>query len=307
MYKITFECETITPMFLAGADQRTPELRAPSIKGALRFWWRAMHGHLPLNKLREEEAKIFGGAGDNEGKSKIILKVNERCIKTGSYTPLPHHTGKSDCKPCNDVGQKTCRKAFRSPCFLPGSEFTIKVSVIEDNKIDKQYLESLIQLTMILGGLGKRNRRGFGAIHIKLIDGEKLPNEINLDFILSHLDVITPNKFDIKDSAIVLKKLSNPSPNYPFIEQIEIGKEYKDWNVLLKRIGLATHEHNNPARDCSLGRVRGKERFASPIFVSVITSRSKYYPIITSLHGAPKDMRCYINKRRQREFIQDLY
>ncbi|OPX29474.1 MAG: type III-B CRISPR module RAMP protein Cmr1 [Candidatus Omnitrophica bacterium 4484_171] len=48
MKTITFECETITPMFLAGADGRTPELRPPSIKGAMRFWWRAMNGHLPL-------------------------------------------------------------------------------------------------------------------------------------------------------------------------------------------------------------------------------------------------------------------
>jgi len=33
-------------MFLAGADGVTPELRAPSIKGAMRFWWRACNGHL---------------------------------------------------------------------------------------------------------------------------------------------------------------------------------------------------------------------------------------------------------------------
>lgn len=35
--KIIFECEVVTPMFLAGADGKTPELRAPSIKGAIRF------------------------------------------------------------------------------------------------------------------------------------------------------------------------------------------------------------------------------------------------------------------------------
>jgi len=38
MKQITFECETVTPMFLAGADGKTPELRAPSIKEALRFY-----------------------------------------------------------------------------------------------------------------------------------------------------------------------------------------------------------------------------------------------------------------------------
>lgn len=35
MNTITFKCETVTPMFMAGADGKEPELRAPSIKGVL--------------------------------------------------------------------------------------------------------------------------------------------------------------------------------------------------------------------------------------------------------------------------------
>ncbi|GAB4375313.1 MAG: hypothetical protein Kow0042_20630 [Calditrichia bacterium] len=265
-----------------------------------------MHGHLTLTQLKEEEARIFGGVGNKERKSKIILDVYDRRIRTGNYTPLPHHTGKSDCEPCNDVGQKICKKAFKLPCFLPGSEFTLKVSVIEDNEVDKQYLESLIQLSIFLGGLGKRSRRGFGAINIKLINGETISNDTNLDFILKLLNNVVPNRFRMEDNAIKLNKLSNHLPNYPFIELIEIGKEFSNWNALLGSIGLATHKYNNPAKDCSLGRVRGKKRFASPIFVSVITSGAKYYPIITTLHGAPKDVKCHISKKKQRDFIANL-
>ncbi len=37
--------ETITPLFLTGADPRgEPELRAASIRGALRFWLLALLG-----------------------------------------------------------------------------------------------------------------------------------------------------------------------------------------------------------------------------------------------------------------------
>ena len=64
MHTITFTCETITPMFLSGANQDVPELRPPSIKGALRFWWRAMNGDKP--NMRDLETEIFGGAGDNK-------------------------------------------------------------------------------------------------------------------------------------------------------------------------------------------------------------------------------------------------
>ena len=81
METIKFECEVITPMFLGGADGKGAELRAPSIKGALRFWWRAMNGHLPLKELHEREAEIFGGSGDKQGRSKVIVRVVPVSIK----------------------------------------------------------------------------------------------------------------------------------------------------------------------------------------------------------------------------------
>jgi CRISPR-associated protein Cmr1 len=39
-----FEVEVVTPMFLGGANNLEAELRVPSIKGMLRFWWRATCG-----------------------------------------------------------------------------------------------------------------------------------------------------------------------------------------------------------------------------------------------------------------------
>lgn len=65
--KITFEVETITPMFLSGADQSKAELRAASIKGLLRFWWRALQAESDINKLRERESQIFGSSDEERG------------------------------------------------------------------------------------------------------------------------------------------------------------------------------------------------------------------------------------------------
>ena len=89
MKAITFECETITPMFLTGADGRTPELRPPSIKGAMRFWWRAMNGHLPLDKLKEEESKIFGASNRKIGRSRVVIK-NQDIPRDEKYEYLPY-------------------------------------------------------------------------------------------------------------------------------------------------------------------------------------------------------------------------
>jgi len=39
-----FEVEVVTPMFLGRANNLEAELRVPSIKDMLRFWWRATCG-----------------------------------------------------------------------------------------------------------------------------------------------------------------------------------------------------------------------------------------------------------------------
>lgn len=42
MPSITFNLETVTPLFLAGANQTEAELRPPAFRGALRYWFRAI-------------------------------------------------------------------------------------------------------------------------------------------------------------------------------------------------------------------------------------------------------------------------
>ena len=109
MEKIIFECETITPMFLAGADGQTPELRAPSIKGALRFWWRAMHGHLSLKDLHDLEGKIFG---DNSNRSCFSVRIQNRNQIDFETKPVPH-------------------KHYKIPAILQGSTFSVTLLVNE--------------------------------------------------------------------------------------------------------------------------------------------------------------------------------
>ncbi len=75
---------TLTPLFLSGAEPRgEPELRASSIRGALRFWFRALLGgcfgadEQALQEIRRQEAQTFGAAGgrDSAGASKVVVRV----------------------------------------------------------------------------------------------------------------------------------------------------------------------------------------------------------------------------------------
>ena len=174
MYKITFECETITPMFLAGADQRTPELRAPSIKGALRFWWRAMHGDLQTNTLKEDEAKIFGGTGNAPQKSLILLRT--RVLNATISNNLR--------KIVWDENRKRPKDGYEGTAYLLYSTFMqnrekpffkkLKFELLFMSR-DKSKLKEAghcFWLLSNLGGLGTRARRGAGNFRVLNITDE---------------------------------------------------------------------------------------------------------------------------------------
>jgi len=77
----TLKLKTITPMFGGSAtprevDQENP-VRAASVRGHLRFWWRATAGgqYTSAEKLFEAEEQIWGSA---ERYGKVALRVLEQ-------------------------------------------------------------------------------------------------------------------------------------------------------------------------------------------------------------------------------------
>jgi len=256
-----FEAELLTPMFLGGADKNKAELRVPSIKGVLRFWWRAINAHLFLDKLKEQEAEIFGDAGAKYGKSKIQIKINSTMIynRRNRANPVPH---------------KNVRFSF--PCFNPGEKFSLNVYG------DKNVFE-LFKLMSILGGLGKRSRRGFGSFKINKIDGEDLSPVSSIEEILNLLQNISKNVFKIDNDKII--RADNVNADYAYVKSIEVGTiPFKTYNELLIKIGQASHDNNSDYT----GFARGQERFSSPVYVSVIKSETGYKPVLTTLNTAFK-------------------
>lgn len=275
MERVVFTCKVITPMFLNGADGQTPELRAPSIKGALRFWWRALNGHLPLTDtayskgLKSLESEIFGGSGDNVQRSRVIITVSQN----------------------GPLNKKTCELVPHKP-FMKGeaiiAETTFDVTLkIKDNPyLNKEKAIALFMLTCYLGGFGKRVRRGMGSVDIIAIDGKKegIPGQIDLNFIHGLISKISPF-YHIENDKIMFK-YSGTSPAYGYVVSVQIGKEYREYNSLLYRISDTTHKlksRHPSSYDASMGHARGG-RYASPIYASVIVGAR---PIITTLNLAP--------------------
>ncbi len=286
MHSITFTCETITPMFLSGAGT-TPELRAPSIKGAMRFWWRALQNENSIRELREKETKIFGGSYKDDANKEINLRSKLILMppQISKSTPIqisgtPHHI-QYGCK-VSGCDSGFCGKGKQQKAMLHTFELTIK---FDDSAITRNELIILVKTTFILGGLGNRERRGFGSVMITKIDN-------TLSF---------QTKAEIDDFWKTLSTTNN-SLAYEWFKTAEIGKSFMSYEKALIAIGNASHKYS----DDSLGYAKGKTRFASPIYVSVVKAEkeTQYYILLTTLNTKPdRDLK---NASKQEEFIKAL-
>ncbi len=267
-------------MFLAGADGQTPELRAPSIKGAMRFWWRALNGHLVIkddetgnwdySELQKREGEIFGDT--EHGKSKIIVRVMNPPPWDGyNYSPTPHNP------------------RFRKSAFEPGVDFSLKVSLTKNLSFEDgstfllKQLAELFLITATLGGFGGRTRRGFGTIDAKIIDG---PIKITMPRKAEDLLKLLPQQNFKMGSGKIISNLSF-FPPYPIIKRIEIGSPVDTSDSLLEKIGKSSSQSkssNNDSWDYKNSLGHTSKRFSSPVFVSVIHDRNQYFPIISTLN-----------------------
>lgn len=275
MEKIKFTCETITPMFLAGADSRTPELRPPSIKGAMRFWWRAMNGHLSLQELKKNESEIFGGTGKHQNRSSFTIRVKSNAITPKEYKPVPH-------------------KHFQLPAIEPGSKFDVTLSMCsgdeKKNKLSLEKLKALFLITCYLGGFGKRVRRGMGSVNIEAIDDDThgVPPQIDLRVIYNLIKEFSTH-YKLKEDRICFT-YSGKAPKYGYITEVRIGSGCDSQDQLLRKISISTHEVKKRYANkyaLSMGFAEGRVRYASPVYTSVLKGPVK--PVVTTLNIAPPE------------------
>lgn len=159
--KAEYRLKFITPAFLAGADQSKAELRAPSVRGALRWWFRAMGG------TKDEEAEVFGGVHGGAKKSKVIIRVE--VIEKGKdwippdFSPNDHsayvwHFAKAS------KGDRWSAYGVLSP----GT--TWKLIVLWQGEITdaaKRKFDDALKCFLVLGSIGLRATRGLGAFALE--------------------------------------------------------------------------------------------------------------------------------------------
>ncbi len=146
----TYNLKFITPAFLCGADQAKAELRAPSVRGALRWWFRVLGG------TRAEEEAIFGSVRIKAQKSKVVVRCEEcSSVPENFVSPSPYLTFF-----VTHGGERNQPNAY----FAAGTSFKIVIdsSAIVDDELKVKF-DRALKCFLLLGTLGSRATRGFGA------------------------------------------------------------------------------------------------------------------------------------------------
>jgi CRISPR-associated protein Cmr1 len=178
MINITFEIETITPMFLSGADQSKAELRAASIKGLLRFWWRALQAEPELVELRKKESRIFGSSDEKlGGGSNFSIRISHEPLKAikDKFPNNPQYQMAVEGKTFKinileylaygtyDYIPKQGNVFNRE--YLPmNSNFSLIINLT--NELWKDEILKTMFVFSLFSGVGARSRNGFGSFEI---------------------------------------------------------------------------------------------------------------------------------------------
>ncbi|MFY9825292.1 MAG: type III-B CRISPR module RAMP protein Cmr1 [Thermoanaerobaculia bacterium] len=193
MERETFQVELVTPCFLAGAEGST-EWRAASIRGQLRWWFRAVAGGCwkgDLGRVRREEARIFGST-----ERKSLIQVQALGDLETSKAPFERQCNAARlAKLWGDERAETVRRlkvmrddrevssnpihylafgpiVFRDrqlivrPYLPAKSQVAFKLlwgaGVVEE-ETRKAFIKAL-WAWLNLGGVGAKSRKGFGAL-----------------------------------------------------------------------------------------------------------------------------------------------
>lgn len=168
-----FSLETVTPLFMAGADPRgSPELRAPAFRGALRFWLRAALGGAmgdedqAIERLHQREAAVFGST---DHASPVVLRIPGEPPRTEPYRPSRSGGDYLYWSMVGERGKGTDPRSF----VPPGERFDLELirrpmprrDPVSDDLVLHKAVAALWLLVQ-LGGIGARCRRTAGSLAV---------------------------------------------------------------------------------------------------------------------------------------------
>ena len=180
-----------TPLFGRGSDDDRPELRLPSFKGVLRFWWRALAWSRlqgDLAEIRREEDLLFGSAGGGQSRLAMRLAMPDDPAKVAVGDTLKvakgngivgegaRYLGYGVMEAFASRSRGTVAGQLTRACLAAPFQFDVRMRMRERGLSDEQQqsvCDALIALGT-LGSMGSRSRKGYGSLSLMslVMDGE---------------------------------------------------------------------------------------------------------------------------------------
>lgn len=260
MNKIELEVETVTPLFIAGADTRcigNEGLRPPSIKGLMRWWFRAiLGGMVEIDELKKKEDEIFGFT-KQKSKIKILSSTNAQLKKSKTCIQFKKENFPKYLWFPFDPSKKEKEKGEIRYYYPEKSIF--KIFLYSRESTSFRIASGALWALIYLGGVGSRSRRGAGSLKInkkpenspynfafngKTLNETKEFIEDNLSKLFKEFKKLANGDFNLqenvkfpvlskKDSEIELMNYTN-SWRKSLMNIQKIYKDFRDKEILKK-------------------------------------------------------------------------
>jgi len=246
--EITLTLETVTPMFLSGADPRgEPELRAPALRGAMRYWLRALTGAAGEQTMRRCEEYLFGAVGEQAAAGAVSLRL----LPMANLSSQPYSELTKD-KPGTAylwfAARRTQRESERSAILPTKFDFVMSFPRSKQPVQDLEQAAAVLWLLTRLGGIGARSRRFAGGVQVAAVKSNYDPQSIigQLSISADSPQALASDIAQgIKNARHVfgIQKLANPAPDqfdvlHPDRCQIFVlDRIFDSWQSAIEDIG----------------------------------------------------------------------
>ena len=178
--RIEVRYRVLTPLFCAGACHSRPELRLPSFKGALRFWWRTLawsRYRANLKVIRQQEDNLFGSASGGQSRlsMRLVSASDPLPVGTEELLTLPPTNARVVGEGARYLGygvmeafdsRRKCKKAgqLTRACLRAPFDFTVQMRGRGLSECDNSLLNDALTALGTLGGMGAKSRKGYGSL-----------------------------------------------------------------------------------------------------------------------------------------------
>lgn len=261
----------VTPMFIGDAEQKASGISPASVKGALRFWWRALNwprvyksmAHSEsdaLKRLHEEESELFGSSAENGKAASFTLRVDSEKLKStlkdcahpqfSKYTAARYMSyGLMEAFSSKNKG--TSAGTLWRDCINEEQDFTVNITSYDSVGVA---LQVPLIVMGLLGGLGSRVSRGLGSIALQnlTVNDSNVwtkPETIDgyseqLRQFLSDLNCPSEPPFSAISNFTSIDILTSSDTPYECLESLGAGMmHYRSWGNNNKVLGVESERN----------------------------------------------------------------